>query len=263
MTTVWGYKQTRRGRGYIAEWCPVCREMTAHKLIRMGSAFHINYVNFTDGRLLGFELRCEQCQTPYWLEEHHYPHFTAERLPLDQLIRETHRDYHQRFAQVLALSQKARTEPMQLTAEERHFLMASTLVALSYKWERHESGTRARLALCWQASIGLLFAGAVYAVAEAHAEPLTWTLAGIMAGSALLITTGLRRWARQQYLRRHIYPALARSMAPLQLPVSELQQVLRELREDGYELASVLDETSLLHEADRYLQLSPIHGINA
>jgi hypothetical protein len=48
----------------------------------MGSAFHINYVNFTDGRLLGFELRCEQCQTPYWLEEHSYPHFTRERLPL-------------------------------------------------------------------------------------------------------------------------------------------------------------------------------------
>lgn len=262
MATVWGYKQTRRGRGYIAEWCPVCREMTAHKLIRMGSAFHINYVNFTDGRLLGFELRCEHCQTPYWLEEHSYPHFTRERLPLDQLIRETHPDYHQRFANVLALSRKARTEPSSLTEEERHFLVSTALVALSYKWELHQNGTRARLAMCWQASVGLLFAGAVYAVIDANAEPLTWWTGAVMAGSAFAITTGLRRWARHLYLRRHIYPALARSFATLQLPVSVLQQVLRELREGGYDLAAVLDETLLLQEADRYARSAFTHGIN-
>ena len=62
MFIVWGKKRVERNQGLVADFCPICREVRAFQLIRVGLASHVYYVSFGEGKLAGHIIRCNECR---------------------------------------------------------------------------------------------------------------------------------------------------------------------------------------------------------
>ena len=90
MFIVWGKKRIERKQGMVADFCPICREVRAFTLIRVGLADHIYYVSFGEGKLVGYIVRCDTCGVALGVEPTRFA--TSEkdsRIELAILIRNT------------------------------------------------------------------------------------------------------------------------------------------------------------------------------
>src|SRR5438876_12363312 len=90
MFIVWGKKRTERKQGRVADFYPICREIRAFTLIRVGLAGHIYYVSFGEGKLVGYIVRCDTCGVALGVEPTRFA--TSEkdsRIELEILIRNT------------------------------------------------------------------------------------------------------------------------------------------------------------------------------
>jgi hypothetical protein len=61
MHIIAGMKQVEQVRGMVADFCPICREVRAFQLIRIGLVSHIYYVSSGAGTLAGYVIRCNEC----------------------------------------------------------------------------------------------------------------------------------------------------------------------------------------------------------
>jgi len=100
MFIVWGKKRVERKLGRVADFCPICRDVRAFQLIRVGLAGHIYYVSFGEGKLAGHLIRCEQCGVELGVDANaHYTHFEQDRrVELEALIRNTFPNLREAYA---------------------------------------------------------------------------------------------------------------------------------------------------------------------
>ena len=107
MFIVWGKKRIERKQGMVADFCPICREVRAFTLIRVGLADHIYYVSFGQGKLAGHIIRCDTCGVALRADPTRFA--TAEkdpRIELETLIRQTFPRLRETYAERLALEQR-------------------------------------------------------------------------------------------------------------------------------------------------------------
>ena len=125
MFIIWGKKRIERKQGMVADFCPICREVRAFTLIRVGLAGHIYYVSFGQGKLAGFIICCDTCGVVLRAEPTRFA--TAEkdpRIELETLIRQTFPRLRETYADRLALEQRIKRTRSALTAEQyKEFLM--------------------------------------------------------------------------------------------------------------------------------------------
>jgi hypothetical protein len=79
MFIVWGSRRTERILGYVADFCPVCREARAFRLVRVGLASHVYYISFGAGRHVGHVIRCEECGSSFDTDATRYATFEKQR----------------------------------------------------------------------------------------------------------------------------------------------------------------------------------------
>jgi hypothetical protein len=132
MFIVWGTKRVERSRGRVADFCPICREVRAFQLIRVGLASHIYYVSFGEGKLAGHVIRCQECGVRLKTDPARYA-ATGEdsRASLEVLVRDTFPRLREVCATRLELEKRIRQTPFSLSTDERKYFLMEPFALLN------------------------------------------------------------------------------------------------------------------------------------
>ncbi len=244
---------SRREVGWVAEFCPFCREIAPHRLARLNRTDTLQGVSIHVGELLGFQTRCADCGHAALCEEESFDRVhagTRLKLSLAELIRDTNPALQTHMAERLRLEQALRenrlpraaraellAEPFLLSekaVEERaqkvHFDAWSILAAAGFV-----------LTFC----IGLLSLQTTTQKAAWYAYPLLGA-SFISAGIAIhLVRTDARRYSRKNATAR-----IARALAPLRPSSAELAETVARQRERGNRAAIFVDLAALQLKID-------------
>jgi hypothetical protein len=245
MFIVWGKKVVRRRLGYAADFCSICRCASAFEVRRIGMAGHIYYVSLGEGELLGFDRTCHTCGTAVAADPKNYRAFARKPGALAPLVAETFPDLAEAWKDRIALEEKIRNTPSQLTGDERSALIREPFLRLSPKVESRfgaahfdkETGFAALGAIVLVATLP----GLAASVAPAHE--------GAAFLTAVALGIGLVGWqialATRRYMQREIVPTLRRALAPLRPSAHEIGAVLAELKQHQYKIGAKLSAADL------------------
>ena len=242
MFIVWGKTIKRQKLGFVADFCAVCRDLRTFEVKRVGSASHIYYISFGQGDLVGFERTCEVCATPVDAVPDTYLSMADHKRPASELISETFPNYYTVYRTVLERERKVRDTPSLLSPEERRARMREPFLVIAPLAQQKLASIRVdwRVVLAVLACVPIfwILAGVTRLVAGPYEEPgINWILA------ALALWAGLVFWeifmSSRRYLLKNAAPQLAASLAPLKPSESEIERILKELRQHKLKLAKL------------------------
>jgi len=246
MFIVWGSKITRRTLGYVADFCGICRVPRAFRMSRVGSASHVYYISFGEGKLVGHQRTCTSCGAFGDADMNVYAGISRTPKPLETLKRETFPGLDAALEQRMALEERIKTAPHLLTEDERAALVFSPFNLLSPKVEHHFASTRmdGGVALAIAGGIGLCYIAPAIGstISPEHIAPAF--LVGLVAGIGLLIWQ--LRAAGPRYMRKEILPLLGKSLAPLKPSEAEIDRALREYKKAGHKIGGKLKASEVI-----------------
>src|SRR6266581_5496821 len=125
MFIVWGKKRVERKQGIVADFCPICREVRAFQLIRVGLATHVYYVSAGEGKLAGHMIRCNECGVELAVDPTRYATTQKDpRVGLEALIRDTFPRLRESYAERLELETRIKRTRSALSADQhKQFLI--------------------------------------------------------------------------------------------------------------------------------------------
>lgn len=244
MFIVSGKKKTRKPLGYVADFCPVCRDVQSFHMFRVGKTAHVYFIPLGRGELIRFEGECQQCGTSIEKDPDSYRDMVP-RLPLDleDLVEDTFPDLTEvHAARFEAEIRLANGEPLDAVWRQR--LIRESLEVFSARAEERLQGDshidRAAL-LCMLLTVALP-AAFMFLAFSSHPflrpfAALLWGMAGIVFPvgivlSLVLIFTSASRWLRNRLLRQ-----MAENLQLLNPTAEELQTELDRLKERGLKFA--------------------------
>ncbi len=255
MFIIWGKKRIERKQGMVADFCPICREIRAFTLIRVGLADHIYYVSFGQGKLAGYIIRCDTCGVALKVEPTQFT--TAEKDPrtdLETLIQRTFPRLREALAQRLELEQRIKRTRSALTAEQyKEFLMEPFALLNPMVEERFAESTK----MDKQSGLGclgtILLGGGLFFGAMAFRGPAQDRIligAAILAGIGTIYTFVQMHLGPKRYFRARVLPSLVKSLRPLQPTRQDLEDCLERCKTLGLRIGKVakLDEVWALLE---------------
>ena len=251
MFIVWGRKITREALGYVADFCPVCRAQQTFELVAVRSTNHIYYIGLGTGQLLGYERQCCDCGTPFKANPAAYASVLQNRLPLDEVKRQTFPKLDEATRSELALMERIRSGHERLSSSERHALIKTTFVFVSSRVERHFARPRI------DKGVGVALAAA--AVALMIVGPLVEKFVfpdppGTVFGASLLFGIGIVIWqvieSGPRFIKGEIVPVLARSLSPIQPTADEIERVLAELKQTKRKIGRKVSVTDLVERME-------------
>lgn len=249
MFIFWGRKLVYRKQGYVADFCPICREPRAFQLKRVGSASHVYNISFGEGQLVGYERTCQTCRTSMKAEPSTYASVAKTCAALPELQAQTFPNLPTVLRVRLALEDQVRNAPESLTPEDRRALILNPFLVLSPKVERRFSVTRfdAKAGLSILAAIALMILGPILVIAVA---PEAKDASDISIPLFIALAVALVVWqviaGGRRYMLREIVPVLARTLAPLSPTRAEIDAALQELRQAKHKIARKLRVDDLL-----------------
>lgn len=240
MFIVWGKKAVHRKLGFAADFCSICRCARSFAVRRIGMAGHVYYVSLSEGELVGFDRTCDTCGTSYPADPANYKTLSPTPGELATLIRATFPGLAEAWKERLALEDKVRNQPTQLSGDERSALIREPFLRLSPKVESRFAATHFDKETGFAALGALVLIGAMPSVAEAiapaHAGPAFLT--------ALTVGCGLVVWqmalSGRRYMQREIVPTLARALLPLRPTPREVDTVRSEMKQHRYKMGTKL-----------------------
>ena len=124
---IWGRKKVTKELGRVADFCPICRKLSAFKFIRIGMVGHIYYIPLGEGSMVANEIECEFCKTKFLSDATNYQLIsTNKEAALDQLIYDTNPNIRQKYSVRLLAEEKVRTG--EIDREERINLIREALI---------------------------------------------------------------------------------------------------------------------------------------
>lgn len=242
---IWGKKVVRRRIGYVADFCPVCRELRSFKVKRVGLVGHVYYVSFGEGELAGHVRTCSVCDVDLEARPEHYLGIHPDKLDLQELAALTNPDWRKKHAARLALEQARATDPGGLSPQDRAFLLQEPFALLAPKAEERfrashfDARTLAAIAGLF---VLVALAGAIGEAVPAAKDGLIF--AAVVAGIALVtwqVTQIKHRWFRAK-----IFPTLLLALRPLRPTPQEIERILDEHRRRGDQIGRKLDPRRLI-----------------
>lgn len=249
MVIPFGSKIVRRKRGYVADFCPICRTPQVFRLLRVISVGHIAYVTVGLGTVMDHERACLACRTAVRADPGFYASVSRARRPLAELMARTFPNDAGAVASLgaqLALAARIKQDPASLSAEERQALIRHPFLLLGPKVDEHFSrtGVDGPVMLAIVAAFALLvFLPEIAMKVTASTDAQPWLFISCALGLALvawqLVESGRR------FMRREVLSALELALRPLRPTDGELDAVLRELRKVHPVLAHKVDAANL------------------
>jgi hypothetical protein len=256
----WGKKYVDTRLGYVADFCPLCREVRAFELKRVGLAGHIFYISLTDGDLVGHERKCTVCGTELSARPEIYARPSREPRALRELIAQTFPNLATHYAGRFALEKAIRDPFAKIPQDDRLALLKEPFSLLSYKAEAQFRAslisTQATLVFFAAlisggiASAPLAVALAPLAVDLPEYEHLIW-VAVLIAASIIAWISSF--WFRKRLLRKEILPPLLSALRPLRPTLDELVIVLKDLKALGLQVGSKIEPQWVMAELQSYV----------
>lgn len=240
MFIVWGKKPVFRSVGRVADYCPACRGTQAFRVRRIGMAGHVYYISVGEGDLVGHDKTCENCGSLSQADLRLYRSLATQPLPLPDLIQQTFPNLQEVWRERLALDEKLKHSPAELTTAERGDLIADAFLALSPKVQQRFAQTQLDKEVGFACAGMALMMFALPAIARVvtpsheHDAFLLALSLGIVLVLWQFVTAGSR------YMRREILPVLLQSLRPLRPTAAELEPVLAALKQHGHKIGSKL-----------------------
>ena len=227
---IWGRASGRSKIGYVADFCPFCRDVTQLRVTRLYSYLHVYFVRIGRRRTQGHEASCEGCQMAWTVDVGEYAIVSVrKRDSLLECIAETNPRLADHPTPRMCLEERVRANA--ITADEREALIREPFRILAPALENRYGASTPIDAQTWQiflvstlGSLGVMLIGA----------QLAWDWL-VMLGLVVLfigLPLSLISFANthRRYLRRYVYPALAQCLVPLVPSESDIEQVLKALQ---------------------------------
>jgi hypothetical protein len=240
MFIVWGERKVTRSRGWVAEFCPICRGIQPFRVKDIRMVSHLYFIPLGSGQLVGQKTTCTGCRHTSFVEPFTYQSFIRDRnVDLNRLVAETNPGLLGRLTDRLVLEERTKQSLSALTPGERTALLTEPFLELSDQVEQRfragtHVGTGPGLALLATITFAIVFVSAG-PISQRPGEPMP--VAGVVLGAlsvlSLVGTTYLFATHSSRYMKRRIVPLLVRSLAPLQPTESELRSVVEELAGRG------------------------------
>ncbi|MBN1916931.1 MAG: hypothetical protein JW889_03395 [Verrucomicrobia bacterium] len=254
MILVWGTRNIRRHRGYVADFCAVCRAIRPFQVSDIKLAHHFFFVPITAGTTTGQMRTCTVCGQQAFPEPDTYTDFVDDaHADIDTLVQRTNPTLFDDQTDRMLLEEKLKQFPDQITAGERTALLVEPFMALSGQVERRFAPGGCANVLGSLALVVALFLACLWIVYSDETTGGMYALvtAGGVVGALLLIyalwtfATSSRR-----YMNGRVVPLLARALVPLKPTESELTEILATLKADGHKIAKKLKARWIMNELD-------------
>ncbi|MBI3373381.1 MAG: hypothetical protein HY017_16770 [Betaproteobacteria bacterium] len=239
MFIVWGKKRVTTWLGYVADFCPICRDLRTFEVTRIGLAGHVYYISFGEGELAGHIRTCTACDIDLNARPENYRELHKEKLAPQQLAPLTFPNWAQAHATRLAVEREISSAFGNLAPQVRQVLIREPFELLSPRVEErfrasHFDGPTALailglFVLLWIASEIAQRFPAVFLVAFGVASIVG--LGGI--GVALYQKNG-------RFFREKIIPPLVAALRPLKPTAAELETVLKEMKSHRHAIGKKL-----------------------
>ena len=229
MIILFGRKTKERPLGWVAEFCPICREIQACELRSLERVFHLYLVPLSR-RQIAEELICTECGYGARIAAKQFRYVAEKRASTHALEASTNDDLRAVIHDRLAF--ESRLKSGSLSHEERIDAIAEPLaLAQPYIENRaRRGGSESMLAVL---IFVLMIACVVTAVVILDPQVPNWLKITAGAGSSGLLAVIIYLSATQsrREARRFGLPLVARSLAPLHPRRDEIEQALSKLRE--------------------------------
>jgi hypothetical protein len=242
---VWGKKNRFPLKGHAALFCPFCRELRASQVREMRSVDHLYYVPIGKGEVVGYRLDCAECGAPQYFQSPPVAAIVDDAgTGVEGLVAATNPTIRQDLQGRLELEDEIRSGRIPTDPETRMGLLFEPFEVLSAEMEAGCAETRIDL----QSTLGCLGTIVALPLAAFAAGFLADTLmpgapkeevvivAFLSAGVLGLIVTlwQLHRSARR-WVEKRMAPHLRRAFEPLRPTRREIEGVMNDFREDGYQ----------------------------
>src|SRR4051812_31190023 len=158
MFIIWGTKRVTKRLGYVADFCPLCRDVRTFEVIRIGMAGHIYYLTLSDGELAGHERHCTVCHTALNAEPERYVQISERLLAPGELQSVTFPKLNEYWAARLGVERELKSVFGKVTPEDRQTLIREPFILLSPKVEERYASS-----LSFDRIVGITIAIAVAA----------------------------------------------------------------------------------------------------
>ncbi len=252
MFIVWGQKRKEKRLGYATDFCTMCRDLQAFRILRIGSASHVYFMSMGGGALLGHLAICQSCGLKVEVDPTRYQSL-AKRLPPDrqQLEQDTYPEARQFYAERIALEQELAAGRANLSTAQRKELIREPFTQMAPMVEERYAGSSH---FDWRAGLTLFISillPSILGVISANSQDsslkssLGYTALVIFC-LGLLVTLVLLFTEARRFVRRKILPILAGSLHALQPSREELEECIGQLRSLGFKLAKKLQVDDVL-----------------
>jgi hypothetical protein len=250
MIFIWGKKHVLRGLGYVADFCPVCRDLRTFKMQRLGLAGHFYYVSLGEGQLVGHIRTCDVCGIELQGDPQVYKSLHKQKLPPAELCLLTRPDWRESRAPRLAAERELASPFGKLPPEWRGVLLREPFDLVGARVEERFASSK----LDWQTALGVVGFIAMLVVAgklsDAYMQQsgAIWITA-LVLGLALVLSQALL--ARRRWMRKNVLPVLTLALRPLKPSEAELREMLDKMKAEGRMIGRKLDVRLLLAELQR------------
>jgi hypothetical protein len=250
MIFIWGKKHVLRGLGYVADFCPVCRDLRTFTMQRLGLAGHFYYVSFGEGRLIGHIRTCDVCGIELQGEPELYRTLHKQKLPPTELAPLTRPDWRESRAPRLAAERELASPFGKLPPEWRSVLLREPFDLLAARVEERFASSQ----IDWQTGLGvvgfiaMLFMAAKLSDAYEAQTQAIW-IATLVLGLGLVLSQALL--ARRRWMRRRVLPVLTLALRPLKPSEAELKAILEKMKAEGRMIGRKLDVRMVVAELQR------------
>lgn len=239
MFIIWGKKAVNRRLGYVADFCPLCRDLKVFKVKRVGMASHVYYVSFGEGELVGHVATCATCDVDLDCKPETYKQLHERKLPPVQLAELTFPQWKEAWASRLAAEKELKNPFGKLSAEWRQVLLREPFRLLSGRVEERFSASH----IDWP-TIGALAALFVLLWLAATISQSTPSISEAVWWTAWLLGLGgvaSQVWLiKRRYFRARILPILIPALRPLKPTAAEIDATLTEMKSHGRKIGRFL-----------------------
>ncbi len=243
---IWGFKPVEQRLGYVADFCPICREITALDVYGVRRVAHVYYLGLGKGKLVGYIGKCQVCGTSIPVDPKKYSKFLdCQEENINALIEQTYPQVMLERADRLEIERRIKFhEPIPL--EQRRQLLMEPFGVLAGRVEK----------VFWQVPLDnrtkvgcsillllIMIAGCVTLVwlEDAPAVSLVMGILWILLMGIGVVYVFVEAFLTpRRIVQREIIPLLAKTLAPLRPTQEELEHVLKVLKGKGWKIGKVV-----------------------
>ncbi|MDK2124491.1 hypothetical protein [Parachitinimonas caeni] len=258
----WGTKKVVRILGHVADFCPACRKIARFELARVGMASHVYGIANGQGKLIGHQAMCMTCESLIGVNIDNYQNILDKPInapDMESLIEQTFPNIMEAYKERLDLEARLARGLEFISDEERMSLIMEPFNLVANTVEERFSQTHIDLYVV--ASLLFTIAGPALIVNLLQAIGLSTipvaelSLSIMIIGIVAVIYNGLK--SKGRYLRREIYPKLARALQPFKPTESELKAVLAWFKKSGYVMPKKMNLKDLVQTIRVYAPDDP------